>query len=954
MQLLIFPSSASLLSRIIVLLSLILPIKTSQAQHYDELVKKAFTHLDNKEFEKALPLGQEVYNAFPDDINASVICANSLINLGEIDDAGGYITVGLKRDPTNFSLLIDASCYFAAKGNMQSAKSYLTQSMKFFPELTSFSELQNRLVDIGRKLNQAETFNTLAIWYSQNFKPSEERFPTIMAMLADDEAEEQNSAAVSARFATIVDHYTKMAWHEMVIATYTEASSWLNQRGRRAEALRMAEAGYTYYLKYGCGDNFDQVAGMYFQLLDSYDLLGNFERMIQFSNEIMELSPKLLTHTLDVRCMILLSSAYDRLNRNADARTLAEAAFNIAKENGFQFGVASAANSVCVAYSYEQTPDDTQTALSFGEFALKQSYQYKFESLTPSIISNLAIVYWKLGTREARSRSMQLHGALVQLYKEKKLYGQAANTLNNAGSLFFVSNQFDEAARLYEESISLAKLGVEDLSPEEKLTFYQSHISAYQFLTVCYAQLKNAEKTFAAMEGSRGRVLAERLAKGSTVQSCTLEEYQSSLQPDEACIMYSLFSGHEVTILVITKKYVQTLFHSDNEFIGVIKEKHLDRLNKEHNARKGLGQDEPYDPGVRVQMTDFHKVTQLTRKFFENPGMADGLLDEYLKGYYRFLILPVVNRLTGINKLVISPDDVLNFLPFEALKTHDGKYLIEKYEVSYVHSASVQQLLKTRKYEADRKPLLAMGGAEFNDMNVEAGIVESQQDLNKLQFEAAENLRKGLSQRNIYGTIFGAKAMNYLPGTVEEVQNINNIVPGAETFLAARMTENRIKDLSLKGELKKYKILHLATHGFVIDEFPSLSGVAMSIYPDEVQGEDGFLNTQEIASLDLHADLTILSACQTALGKIYSGEGVTGLTQSLLVGGSNAALVSLWPVNDNSTMLFMTDFYRQIQTGKSYTKVVNDIKRKFIKGVYGDAFKHPNFWAPFIYVGRDE
>jgi len=687
-------------------------------------------------------------------------------------------------------------------------------------------------------------------------------------------------------------------------------------------------------------------------MIDTYSGLGNDEKIVAFADEIMMLSDKLPLHVHDVNALILTAGAYERLGRHDDARKVATAAYQLAEKYVNRHGAAAAANILCMVYNHAIYNTDVNNAVYFGERALELATKYKFEILLGSVMGNLSLAYDKVGTYEAQAKGARLQGSLLKIYKDKQMWAEAALTLNNMGAGMYASKGYQGAAGYFEESIALATRAMGEISARDKLTFYQSQISAYEFLAACYAQLGNAEKAYEAIEGSRSRVLTERLAKGKEVRPGTIADVQKMLAPDEAAIFYDLFTAHEVIILVITKKYSRVLFHTDDSFIGGIKEKYLDRINKEHGERTGADQSGPVDRDSRVVMADFQKVTQLTRKFFERPGMADEILKEYLQGYYKFLILPVLNRLGGIKSLLISPDGVLNYIPFEALQMFNGKYLIENYSVRYLNSAGALRVISERQYAPNRKPLMAMGGAIYEPNTAAKLRLDNQHDFNSLTAEVEENKIAGKSQRRAYATLFGNDPMNPLPGTLAEVNSLSQNVPGADVYTGRDFTENRLKAMSKDGSLKQFRVLHLATHGFVVEDVPDLSGVAMSIFTNEQQGEDGFLTVEEIASLNINADLTVLSACQTALGKIYSGEGVTGLTQSLLIAGSNAALVSLWPVNDTSTSLFMSDLYKESQKGKSYVQVVTELKRKFIKGDYGAEFRHPNFWAPFVYFGQ--
>lgn len=919
----------------------------AQDDYYQKLQQEAFEAANKAEYAKSLEKAYELYGAFPDNVNGHVLVSFNLINLGRFKDANGYINASLAIDPTNSSGYFNAAYYHLLEGKVDLAKQYLLESLKMYPPSLPLKEVLDEIRRVGQNNNQAATFNQVADWYQQQFNINKEKYPTIREMAEEFQKDTSKIRIVADRYAA---EFTKMKWPEMALSVYGYACLWLRELGFPSEGRDAGEAGYSYFVKKGFGNNPYQAAFMINELMKTYSYLGNDERTLKFTDEVMKLSNQLPVHVHDVNVQLLASEAYDRLGKNNEARRYAVAAYQLAEKSGNRYGATSAANSLCASYNIVHQSSDVNDAIYYGEQALQLGMKYKFEALLGAIMNNLALAYYKMGTREGQSKAAKMYGSLVAIYKEKKMWSNAALALNNEGALMMHIGGYDYAAEYFQESIDLAKRDMGSLSAEDKLTFYQSQMSAYQFLAVCYAKLENAEKTYEAIEGSRSRVLTERLAKGKEVEPGTIADLQRLLQPDEAAIFYSLFSAHEVVILVVTKKYAKVVFHTDDTFIGGIKSKYLKQLTQEHGERRGADLTDGGD--TRVAMADFQKVTQLTRKFFERPGVGDEILKEYLQGYYKFLILPVLNRLSGVKSLLISPDGVLNYLPFEALQMHDGKYLVEKYSIRYLNSTGALRLIEARQYPQNRKSLLAMGGAVYEATSTPRPSIKTLQELNALELEVRDNKASGKSQRRAYAALFGNGPMNPLPGTLEEVKTISKYVPSAEIFTGNDFTENRLKSMSKNGTLKQFKVLHLATHGFVVEEIPYLSGVAMSIFSNEQGGEDGFLNVEEISSLNLNADLTVLSACQTALGKIYTGEGVTGLTQSLLIAGSNAALVSLWPVNDTSTALFMSDLYKETAKGKNPAQVVAELKRKFIKGDYGDQFKHPNFWAPFVYFGK--
>jgi CHAT domain-containing protein len=152
--------------------------------------------------------------------------------------------------------------------------------------------------------------------------------------------------------------------------------------------------------------------------------------------------------------------------------------------------------------------------------------------------------------------------------------------------------------------------------------------------------------------------------------------------------------------------------------------------------------------------------------------------------------------------------------------------------------------------------------------------------------------------------------LHRLPYTAEEAQAIARLVPPQERLLALGTAANR--DLVLSGALRGYRLLHFATHGLLDPVLPERSGVVLSLVDDQGKRREGFLSAPDVAGLDLPAELAVLSACQTALGREVRGEGLVGLTQAFFRAGVRGVVVGYWNVDDRATSALMSRFYRNL------------------------------------------
>jgi CHAT domain-containing protein len=323
----------------------------------------------------------------------------------------------------------------------------------------------------------------------------------------------------------------------------------------------------------------------------------------------------------------------------------------------------------------------------------------------------------------------------------------------------------------------------------------------------------------------------------------------------------------------------------------------------------------------------------------------------------------------------ISPDGPLNLMPFEALPTADGKYLIEKVKLGYVSSG--KDFLRSKK-PSNRSGALLVGAVDFNlglappILMASAAPTKRGQcgKLNELQWQA-------------------------LPGTASEV---DAIAAGFKkqnqgvTLLKGQEAE----EAKIQKAMQSARYLHLATHGFFLGdecgfaeeargiggvrpgagsaggmmlgmeasgpvrkENPLLlSGLALAGANNSWKGgrgggeNDGYLLAMEVANLDLEGvELVTLSACQTGLGEIKRGEGVFGLKRSFMIAGAESLVMSLWSVPDKETKELMIDFYTRILAQNPRRDSFCQSQLKLMKSGPAGAYRHPYYWAAFQYIG---
>ncbi len=555
------------------------------------------------------------------------------------------------------------------------------------------------------------------------------------------------------------------------------------------------------------------------------------------------------------------------------------------------------------------------------------------------------------------------------------------NALQGLARVEEAQGKDQRALRLYEKAISEMDKVRENLVTETfKIGFLESHISIYENIIHLLSKLHNGRPgrgydrlAFTYAEKAKAGTLLEIVRQGSVVNNLTdipelfrkellsnrekLESRHKSLSDELA----KAVQEQDKTGIDSLHHEIDRLDRRQQKLIQELKQKHPDyyRLtNPQIIDPPRLQADILDDDKVLLEYFVGEKQTYvwtltkkeirfetipMTRKalrdklgktspLFKSQNPSGGVVVDYafadiqpdsLRKLYHLLLKDYVPKNT--KQLILVPDDILYYFPFDILVTskpgEKPRYLVEDFPISYASSADLLALV-SRCSTKTPKNLLALGDPRFG----------------RFSRTSVQRLFSGATSRGPLRD----QPFEPLPYSKQEVKSIGENFTDKKLLTGGDATETNFVTLA-----PKFNYIHLATHFITDDQHPMYSKIIFT--PDTGPGRDGFLHTFEVYDLKLDADMVVLSGCGSGLGKLRRGEGIIGMSRGFLYAGVPSMVVSLWPVEDESTADLMGRFYRYLTSGASKSRALQQAKIDLIRT--SDWKNDPFYWGAFILTG---
>ncbi len=712
---------------------------------------------------------------------------------------------------------------------------------------------------------------------------------------------------------------------------------------------------------------------------------GQYQQAITNGNKALETAQKTDNAPLQANAILQLAYSYRLVGQGAKVRELLQKGVEVVKKippGGPRFNIE--------AMIYRELgvdflgSGDSQKAIEYISYALQveDSQLDFFKKLPPRRIpseavqrtqNNILITLQRLGnayrsagkTEEATKsyeralrmikelalttpNEARLYQELGQLYLQRKDYDRALETLGRAvaaadktqnayaaeranseiGDLLRQTKRPSEAIPYYKKAIASVESSRSALESEElRSSFFENKRQTYSGIILAYIGEKNWEEAFNYGERARSRAFLDILGSKVQLGHGPLLEEERALQGKLSTLRAKLAAQQEETEEDSEavdpnqlRRELEETQQAYNDFLA--------KVRKENKEQASLMNVEPLtlketqqllEPGVT--MLEYFVVGERVLlwvverdriRFVSSPVSRKELVSKVSalresvfqlgekekfrassQELYKLLIEPALPHIQG-KELLIVPHDVLHYLPFQALLSSQERYLIQDYPIYYLSSASLMQFTREKR-RAGGERVLVMGNPSLGD--------------------DAYNLR--FAER--------------------EAKEVASVYPQSAVYLRTEASKTRAMSLS-----PKYDMLHFAVHAELNEEDPMSS--ALLLAPEGK--DDGRLKVGEIFSLDLKTNMVVLSACETGLGKLSSGDELVGLTRAFIYAGTPSIVTTLWKVSDRASYELMREFYQHLKTGKK-SEALRQAQLKVM-----EQFPEPFYWAAYQLSGE--
>ena len=643
-----------------------------------------------------------------------------------------------------------------------------------------------------------------------------------------------------------------------------------------------------------------------------YNNLGDNLKAIEYQQQSLKITREIEDRQGEGATLGNIGIAYLALGDYFKAIEYGQQMLKISQKIKNPLGEITALNNLCIAYSYL---GDNLKAIDYCQQSLKIAQEIKDRLVAGNALGSLGNIYYRLRDYPKAIEYQQQRLKISQEINDRRGEGAA---LNNLGLTYYKQGNFKLAESILFEGIKvLESLRDQKLEDSNKVDFYDTQSSIYRILQEVFIAQNKYDKALEIAERGRGRAFVELLT--SQIDNNSKEQYlippyidqikQTAKNQNSTLVQYSIIGNQfKVAGKLQTKE--------SKLYIWVIKP------TGEVTFRKA-----DLKPLWQKENTTLSELVSTTRKSLgvsddersifsakvKNP-VNEKIQRESLQKLHQLLVKPIADLLpTDPNQRVtFVPQSDLFLVPFPALIDSKGKYLIEKHTILTAPAIQVLELTRQQQKriktlpKSSRKNALIVGNPTMPSFNTKYG--ES------------------------------GKQLSSLPGAKREAEAI------APLFNTTALTGDEATETTIKAKLPQAGLIHLATHGL----FDGFQGLQSSIALAPSSQDNGLLTASEILDIKLNADLVVLSACNTGRGRI-TGDGVIGLSRSLISAGVPSVLVSLWSVPDSPTASLMTDFYQNLSKNPDKATALRQAMLTRMK-------KHPNprDWAAFTLIGEAE